>query len=182
MINHRTVFGMAVRAGSLVGLGRVYTTGGQLLTLSDERILRVDEGWELEVASPWRRVLPTIIFPGYYGEVSSHLYVTTDRIVFVREIDPLRETKGDMTPYGFPGAIAKKIHLKDVKAAGARAFCEFWPQRLRIARLRQAERRRSWINLRLLGPEEKQFDATFWKRKGTNPEMQSLIVSRFARP
>lgn len=172
---------MAVRAGSLDGRGTLYTTDGQLVTLSDERILRMDEGWELEVASPWRRILPTIVFPGYYGKVSSRLYVTTDRIVFIREIDPFRETKGDMTPYGFPDAIAKNIYLKEIRTAGARAFCEFWPQRLRVAKLRQAVRPRSWINLRLLGPEEKQYDATFWKRKGANLEMQALIISRFAR-
>lgn len=172
---------MEVRAGSLEGLGTVYESGGQLVNLSNERILGVDEGWELQVRTPWRRILPTIVFPGFYGNVSSRLYVTTDRIVFIREIDPFRETKGDMTPYGFPGAIAKKIHLKEAKAAGARAFCEFWPQRLHIARVRQAERPRSWIDLRLLGPGEKQFAATFWKRKGSNPEMQTLVLSRFAR-
>jgi hypothetical protein len=152
---------MEVRAGSLEGLGIVYEFGGQLVNLSNERILGVDEGWELQVRTPWRRILPTIVFPGFYGNVSSRLYVTTDRIVFIREIDPFRETKGDMTPYGFPGAIAKKIHLEEAKAAGARAFCEFWPQRLHI--------------------DEKQFAATLWKRKGSNPEMQTLVLSRFAR-
>src|SRR5437879_6416252 len=104
---------MEVRAGSLEGLGTVYESGGQLVNLSNERVLGVDEGWELQVRTPWRRILPTIVFPGFYGNVSSRLYVTTDRIVFIREIDPFRETKGDMTPYGFPGAIAKKIQLKE---------------------------------------------------------------------
>jgi hypothetical protein len=172
---------MVVRVGGLDGLNTVYTSEGDLITLPDERILGADKGWELEVATPWRRFLPTVIFPAYRGDVSSRLYVTTDRIVFIREIDPFRETKGDMTPYGFPGAVAKKVHLKEAKAAGARAFCEFWPKRLSIARLREFDRPQSWVDLRLLGPEAKQYAVTLWSGKGSDPKMQALVLSRFAR-
>jgi hypothetical protein len=172
---------MVVRAGSLEGLRTVYTAEGELITLPGERILHVDQGWDLHVRTPWRRFLPTIVFMRFPGDTSSRLYVTTDRIVLIREIDPFRETKGDMTPYGFPSAVAKKIQLSEAKAAGARAFCELLPQRLLIVKLQQAEHPRSWVDLRLLAPQATQFAVTFWSGKESDPEMQAIILSRFAR-
>src|SRR5688572_5466185 len=117
-----------VRAGDLDGLGSVYSESGQLIAGSDEQILGTAEDWEVNVRSPWRTVLPRFVFMGFGGKVSSRLYVTTERIVLVRDIDVWREVKGELTPLGLPAAAAKEIHLKNLKSAGARQSCEIWPR------------------------------------------------------
>src|SRR2546427_770038 len=88
----------AVRAGDIDGRGRIYSETGGLITESDEEILRAATGWDVTVLSPWRRFLPKYIFMGFGGKASSKLFVTSKRIVVVRDIDPWRELKGELTP------------------------------------------------------------------------------------
>src|SRR6266571_542376 len=90
-----------VRAGDLDGLGRIYSDMGGLITESDEKILMATPGWDAEVSSPWRRFLPKIIFAGFGGQASSKLFVTTNRLVIVRDIDTWRELKGELPHWVF---------------------------------------------------------------------------------
>ena len=169
-----------VRVGDVGGLGEVYSEWGGLITESGEEILKTVEGWDLDVISPWRRVLPKTVFAGFGGEASSKLYVTTSRIVLVRDIDVWREVKGELTPFGIPSAAAKEIHLKELKSLGARQFCEIRPRKLRVIKKKRIDRRWSWLDLRLLSGDGKQYAITIWKTKGRDPETLTLIESQFA--
>jgi hypothetical protein len=169
-----------VSVGDMDGLGRVYSEWGGLIVRSGEEILRTAEGWDANVSSPWRRVLPKILFEGLPGKASSKLYVTTQRIVLVREIDVWRQVKGELTPLGLPAAAAKEIHLKELKAAGVRQYCELRPQGLNAVKTKRIERRSSWLDLRLIGTDGRQYAITLWKTDGLDPEMLALIESRFS--
>ena len=168
-----------VRVGDLDGLGIVYSEWGGLIEKSGETILKTAEGWDIDMSSPWRRVLPHAIFAGFEGKCVSKLYVTTDRIVLVREIDIWRELKEELSPLGVPTAAAKEIHLKQLKSAGARQFCEIWPRNLRVIRMKRIDAKWSWLGLRLIGSDERRYAVTIYKTDGLDPSTLSLIQSQF---
>jgi hypothetical protein len=170
-----------VTAGDLDGLGRVYSEWGSLITNSGEDVLKTAEGWDVNVSSPWRRVLPKIMFEGFGGKASSKLYITTERIVVVREIDVWRQVKGELTPLGVPAAAAKEMHLNQLKSAGVRQFCEIWPRDLRVVKAKRTDRGSSWLEFRLIGTDGRQYAISFWKTNGLDPETLALIQSRFTR-
>ena len=168
-----------VRAGDLDGRGRIYSDTGGLITESDEEIIRAVTGWDLTVLSPWRRFLPKYIFMGFGGKASSKLFVTSRRIVLVRDIDPWRELKGELTPLGIPTAAAKEAKLKKLKSLGARQYCEIRPADLRIVKEKSFDRPQSWVNLHLVGVDGKQYGITLWKTDGSDQETRALIESQF---
>jgi hypothetical protein len=168
-----------VRAGDLDGLRRIYSDVGGLMTESDEEIMRVAAGWEVNVRSPWRRFLPKNVFEGFRGKASSKLFVTDRRIVLLRDIDPWRELKGELTPLGIPTAAAKEVRLKQLKSRGVRQYCEIRPRDLRVVKKRSFDRPRSWVDLRLLGVDGQQYAITLWKTDGSDQETRVLIESQF---
>jgi len=170
-----------VRAGDLDGLGRVYSEAGGLITESGEEILKATTGWDANVSSPWRRILPKIMFSGFGGQDSSKLFVTNKRIVLVRDIDSWRELKGELTPLGLPTAAAKEARLKKLRSLGARQYCEMHPQNLRVVKQRSLDRPRSWVSLRLIGTDGKKYAVTLWKTDGPDQETRTLIESQFGR-
>src|SRR6267378_3299455 len=131
-----------VQVGDLDGLGRVYSQSGGLVTASGEEVIKTAEGWDANVSSPWRRVLPNVVFTGFAGRTKSKLYITTERVVLIREIDVWREVKEELTPLGVPAAAAKEMHLKNLKSVGARQFCEIWPRNLRMVKIRRIDQPR----------------------------------------
>jgi len=169
----------SVRAGDLDGRGSIYSDTGGLITESDEEILRAATGWDATVLSPWRRFLPKYIFMGFGGKASSKLFVTSKRIVLVRDIDPWRELKGELTPLGIPTAAAKEAKLKKLKSLGARQYCEIRPADLRIVKEKSFDRPQSWVNLHLVGVDGKQYGITLWKTDGSDQEARALIGSQF---
>src|SRR5881396_3692464 len=169
----------SVRAGDLDGRGSIYSDTGGLITESDEEILRAATGWDATVLSPWRRFLPKYIFMGFGGKTSSKLFVTNKRIVLVRDIDPWRELKGELTPLGIPTAAAKESRLKRLKSLGARQYCEIRPLDLHVVKKTSFDRRQSWIDLRLVGRTDgKQYAVTLWKTDGPDQEARALIESQ----
>ncbi len=171
-----------VRAGDEDGLGRVYSADGSLLTAPGETVIRSSDGWDLKASSPWRRVLPGIIFEGFNGEVSSRLYVTTERIVLVREFDIFRELGGDFTPVGAPTAAAEAVRRRRLKALGVRAYCEIQPRTLRIVKEKSFTNPRSWLDLKLTGTDDLQYAITVWRwRKEPDDAMLNLLRSQFMR-
>jgi hypothetical protein len=170
-----------LRAGGYSGLGRVYTGAGELVAHPGESIAKLSYNWDIGILSPWRQVLPHVVFEGFGGIAKSRLYITTERIVLVREIDLWRQLKGEMTPLGLPNAAVKEAQLKRLLAAGARQFCEIWPQNLRVVRAKVTNRRRSWMDLQLMGVDRKQYAITIWKTDGKDPETLDLLNSRFPR-
>src|SRR5438876_1055266 len=171
--------GPVVRAGDLDGLRRIYSDAGGLVTESDEEIVRVAAGWDVNVRSPWRRVLPESIFEGFSGKASSKLFITNRRIVLVRDIDPWRELKGELTPLGIPTAAAKEAKLKKLKSVGARQYCEIRPGGLRVVKEKSFDRPQAWVNLRLVGVDGNQYAVTLWKTDGPDQETRALIESQF---
>jgi hypothetical protein len=171
---------LSVRVGDLDGLGKIYSVAGDLIPAQGEKILALSHGWDANVSSPWRRVLPKVIFAGFGGKASSKLFVTTERVVLIREIDVWRELKEELSPLGIPTAAAKEVRLKQLKASGTRQFCEIWPRNFRVVKMKKLDRGRSWLDLRLLGNDGRQYEIILWKTDGLDTETLSLIQSRFS--
>jgi hypothetical protein len=170
-----------VRAGDLDGLGRVYSEWGSLIARSEEKTLATGEGWEMNIRSPWRTVFPRTVFPGFGGTSSSRLFVTTERIVLVRDINVWRELKDELSPLGVPTAAAKEIRLQKLKAAGARQYCEIRPRDFRVVKLKKSNKRSSWLDLRLIGSDARRYAITAWKTNGADTRILSIIESQFKR-
>jgi len=168
-----------VRAGDLDGLGSVYSELGSLIARSEEKTLGIGEGWEMNIRSPWRTVFPRTVFPGFGGTSSSKLYVTTERIVLVRDINVWRELKDELSPLGVPTAAAKEIRLQKLRSAGARQYCEIRPRDFRVVKLKKTNKRSSWLDLRLIGSDERQYAITIWKTNGVDGGTLSIVESQF---
>ncbi len=172
---------LPVRYGDTGGRGSVYDSSGELLRLPGESYLGIGEGWDMNVRSPWRKLIPKILFMGFNGKAKSRLYVTTRRIVLIREIDTWRQLVGEMTPLGIPTAIAEEAELKSLKKAGIRQFCEVQTAMLKRASSRRHLKRGSRIDLMLIGDDGIEYAVSFWKTDGKDASLLSLIESRFER-
>ncbi len=170
-----------MKVGDIDGLGSVYSEWGGLLCGEREQVIGEAEAWEMEARTPWRRVLPGMLFSGFGGPTSSKLYVTNVRIVLIRKVDAWRELKGEMSPLGLPKAADKSTKLRRLQARGAMQFCEIWPSRFRVARIRKFTRPRSLIDIFLIGDDGKQYALTYWMPQGTDARTLGLIESRFSR-
>ena len=172
---------LIVRTGDYKGLGRIYDRQGGLIVGGSESVLKIAENWDFDVMSPWRQVLPHVVFEGFGGKAKSRLWVTTERLVLIREIDLWRQLKGELTPLGLPNAAEKEARLKRVIAAGARQFCEIRPANLRVVKSKALNRRRSWLDMQLMGIDGRQYAVTNRKTDGRDTETLALVESRFPR-
>ncbi|HII41390.1 MAG TPA: hypothetical protein HA326_09275 [Thermoplasmata archaeon] len=170
---------VAVTAGDVGGRFSVYDKAGALVEEAGERIVRVATGFDMTATTPWRRLLPTVIFLGFNKPVTSRLYVTSNRIVLLREIDSWRQVIGDMTPLGIPNAIATKVELDALRAKGVRQYCQLRPDALRLVRTRKSAKPGAWLGLRLVDHGDVRYAVSLWKTDGEDPETLSLIESRF---
>lgn len=170
-----------VRVGDVAGRDTVYSPSGSLVGLPGEAFLQIAEQWDMNVRSPWRRVLPGIIFMGFNGKAESRLYITTTRIVLIRKIDAWRELFGEMTPLGIPTAVAKEARLKELKEAGVRQFCEIRPRAFRLISSRKFTKRGSRLDLQLIGDDGQQYAVSFWKTDGRDDKTLLLLESKFHR-
>lgn len=172
---------VAVWAGDQEGRAVVYNPWGSLVEEHGESIIELATGWDMNVRSPWRGILPKIVFMGFNGKAISKLYITTTRVVLIREIDPWRETKGEMTPLGMPNAVATQVELRKKKQAGIRQFCEVRPQRLRLVSRKRYVKRGCMVDMRLLGRDDTQYAIAYWKTDGKDDKTLALIESQFRR-
>jgi hypothetical protein len=140
--------GSPIRAGDVEGLGRVYSETGIPILSSGETLLGRREACDLAAYGSWRIIFPKRLFHPLSGKPSGTMYVTTERLIFLREIDIWKEVKSLLTPLGLPAAAEKESKLKQLRAAGARQFCEIFRYRLQVVQTR----RKSWglLHLRLL--------------------------------
>lgn len=171
----------AIWAGDAEGRDVIYSPLGSLVEEHGELVTELATGWDMEIRSPWRALLPKILFMGFNGKAVSKLYVTTTRIVMIREIDPWRETQGEMTPLGIPNAVATQVELKQKKSAGIWHFCEVRPQRLKLVSSKRYSKRGCTVDLRLLGGDATQYAIAYWKTDGKDETMLALIESQFKR-
>lgn len=170
-----------VKTGNIDGMDTIYDRTGRLVQLSNESVLRVADGWDMEACMDWRRFLPKILFEGFNGPVTSRLYVTTQRVVLVRNIDVWRETKSDMSALGIPGGVAKAVDLKRLASLGAREYCAFDPKRMRVVRLRRLKKLGSWLDFYLIGDDGLKYEILIWKAEGEDLETTTVLESRFGR-
>jgi hypothetical protein len=168
-----------VRAGDRLGQGTVYSRSGQLIHKQGEKVLSELDHWDVDVISPWRRLLPHTVFPGFHGEPSSRLYITSLRIVLIREIDEWRELAGELYPLGLPNAAAKDSFLRQLKKEGVRQFCEIYPSALRVISAKKYVKRKSMLDLRLIANDGHQYGIMIWKMAGGDSRALDLILSRF---
>ena len=171
--------GKIIRSGDRKGLGAVYDVSGNLILLPVERILKCVANWDMDVMSPWRRVLPKTVFPGFHGKASSKLYVTSARIVLIREIDEWRELSGELTPLGLPNAAAKEKWLATHKRDGIRQFCEILPHALTVVSSRRYVKRGTMLDMKLMGDDGRQYAIMMWKTDGHDEPTLDLLRSRF---
>ena len=125
--------------------------------------------------------MPKILFMGFNGKATSRLYVTSSRVVVIREIDAWRELSGEMTPLGMPTADAKETRLKNLKAAGVRQYCELRTHRLKCASSRKYMKHGSRLDLQLIDDAGVQYAVSLWKTDGRNDRILSLVEAQFGR-
>ncbi len=179
-MNSRQRFAAAVRTGLWTKPRRHGVGEFDIDFMDSERVIRISENWDMDVISPWRRLMPNTLFAGFNGKATSRLYVTTDRIVLLRRIDSWREVKGDMTPLGMPTAIAKGVELGRLSRAGVRQFCELSPKLLRLVSASRLKKGNSWLSMRLLGDDDRKYAVMIWKTDGRDEDMLNLIESQFS--
>lgn len=92
------------------------------------------EGCDLSAYGSWRIFFPKRIFHPLPGKPSGTIHVTSERLIFLRNIDVWKEVKPLLTPLGLPTAAEKESKLKGLKAKGARQYCEVRLSQLRLVR------------------------------------------------
>src|SRR2546425_1165825 len=78
-------------------------------------------------------------------------------------------------------AGAKEVRIKPLMSRGARQYCEFRPRDFRVVKKKSFDRPRSWLDLRVVGVDGRQYAITLWKTDGPDQETRLLIESQFGR-
>jgi hypothetical protein len=147
--------GLPIRAGDIDGLGGVYSEIGGAVLRSGETLLAQRTGCDVAVYGSWRRFFPKHIFHSLPGTPSGAVHLTSQRVVFVREIDVWKEVKPLLTPLGFPAAAEKESRLKRLRAKGARQFCEVILSQLRLVQVM----RKPWLlRLRFVAEDDAKYE------------------------
>ena len=141
-----------VHGGDVDGIGRLYSENGNLILLPQERLIGQRANCDVAVYASWRIIFPKSIFRPQPGTPSGTLFVTSSRLVFIRNIDVWKEVKPLLTPLGLPAAAEKEADLSKKKSVGARQYCEILLTHLRVVELK----RKPWqIRIRLLSGDRR---------------------------
>jgi len=141
-----------VYCGDVDGMGRVYSENGNLILLPQERLIGQRANCDLAAYGSWRILFPKSIFRSQPGTPSGTLFVTSGRLVFIRNIDVWKQVKPLLTPLGLPAAAEKEAALSKKKSVGARQYCEILLAPVWVIQLR----RKSWqMRIRLLSGERR---------------------------
>lgn len=160
-----------IRAGDIDGLGRVYSEFGGPLLRPGEAVIAHREGCDLSAYRSWRIFFPNRIFHPLPGKPSGTIHVTSERLIFLRNIDIWREVKPLLTPLGLPTAAEKESKLKGLKSRGARQYCEV---RLSPLRLVRATRRPWFLRCRLLSEDGGKYEL-FLRTDTDDPSFLELV-------
>ncbi len=111
-----------VRFGDLSGKGIVYDDEGRLIPKLNERILH--ESMEQNIYA--KRLAPRQRHSRIFepSKEEGFLYITDERMVFIRKPDAWRAAWLDLTPVGLSAAVAKGLAAKDLKALKACRYLE----------------------------------------------------------
>ena len=144
-----------IRAGDADGLGQVYSEFGGLILGPTETVLAERKGWDLAAYRSWRIFFPKPIFHPLAGSPSGTLHLTSERLIYLRNIDVWKEVKPLLTPLGIPAAAEKESRLERLKAQGARQYCEVNFPQFHLAGIK----RRSWfMRFRLLASDGRRYE------------------------
>ena len=97
-----------VHGGDVDGIGRLYSENGNLILLPQERLIGQRANCDVAAYASWRIIFPKSIFRPQPGTPSGTLFVTSSRLVFIRNIDVWKEVKPLLTPLGLPAAAEKE--------------------------------------------------------------------------
>lgn len=111
-----------VRYGDFGGKDVVYDDQGRLIIRPNETVLLTSSEQNIyaRCLSP-KRKHPRILEP---TKESGLLYITNQRIVFIRRPDPWLAAWRDLTPVGIGDAVAKAMMARDLRALKACYYIE----------------------------------------------------------
>ncbi len=166
-----------IEVGDLDGLNRIYGPDGGVLTKSGETVLGVRDRCELGAFESWRKLFAPLVFESLRGASAGRVFVTTERLVFLREIDTWKQVKASMSPLGLPGAVVKEAELNRIKGAGGRQYFQLWTSGFSLA---WAKRVDGLIGLRLVGRDGRKWRVVV-HADIDDPPFFALIEGRFPR-
>lgn len=171
-----------VRAGDIDGLGRLYSESGNPIFRVGETVLAQRNACEFAAYGSWRVFFPRRIFHSLPGRASGTIHVTSDRLLFLRDIDVWKEVKPLLTPLGLATAAEKESRLKRLKGGGARQYCEVVLSDLHLAHVK---RRPRFLRMRLVAKDGVRYEV-FVHTDGEDPAFFDSVIGamrqRFQHP
>src|SRR5437879_10277894 len=111
------------------------------------------------------------IFRPRAGSPSGTLHLTSERLIYLRNIDVWKEIKPLLTPLGIPAAAEKESRLERLKAQGARQYCEVNFPQFHLAGIK----RRSWfMRFRLLASDGTRSEL-FWRTDQEDADVVTFL-------
>ena len=166
-----------ISAGSIDGLGRIYSEFGGPILRSQENVLAQLKGVDMAAYGSWRIFFPRRLFHPLPGTPSGTMYVTSQRLIFLRGIDVWKEVKPLLTPLGLPAAAEKESVLQKLKAKGALQYCEILPSQLQLTRVK---RKPMLLHLRLLSRVGGKFEMFVYTDR-EDPDFFNLLEDTMRR-
>jgi len=167
-----------IRAGDIDGLGRVYSEQGGPILHSRETVLAQRKGCDIAAYGSWRIFFPKRLFHPMPGSPKGTIYLTSERLLFVRDIDVWQEVKPLLTPLGLPTAAEKRSKLSKLKERGARQYCEVLRAKLRPVRMK---RKRMLLHFRLLSEDHRKYELFVYTDTDDPSFFEFLENSTFGR-
>jgi hypothetical protein len=160
-----------IRGGDIDGRGRVYSEFGSPILNLQETILAQRENCEVSAYRSWRTLFPGRIFHPLPGKPAGTIYLTSERLIFLRPIDVWKEVKPLLTPLGLPTAVEKESTLRGLQARGARQYCEVVLPQLHLA---DAKRKPWYLRCRLIAKHGGRF-SLFMRTDRDDPVFLELV-------
>lgn len=137
-----------MRAGDLNGLHDVYDDNGVLIMKDGERLLRKIDGDNVDIWKGKHGILSKTLVPG--TKEKGTLYITDQRLVFIRTPDPWLYYKTYSTPFALPEGISGAMKARDLKSMGLKVFAEIPLQDVKSFK---SHKKGKWMRLWLEDPD-----------------------------
>ena len=160
-----------IRAGDVDGLGRLYSEFGGPMFQAHETVLAQRQGCDVAAYGSWRIFFPRRLFYPLPGNPSGTLHLTSERLIFIRNIDIWKEVKPLLTPLGVPTAVERESKLKGMKAIGARQYCEVSYSGHKLIRVK---RKPGLLHLRFMTRDNRKYELFVYTDKD-DPAFFDLI-------